>query len=152
MTVAERVHDQRDALTATERRLAEIVLGDPQTVAFGTVAALASAAGTSGASVVRFANHLGHDGFVELQATVQEELADHLRPAVDRIRQPAHDDIVARTLAVEIDNVTASLAAIDRRSLAAAATRLAGHRARVVVLPGSTSFGVGHHLAEQLGL
>lgn len=152
MTVAARVHDQRDALTTTERRLAEIVLADPQTVAFGTVAALARAAATSGASVVRFANHLGYDGFVKLQAAVQEELACHLRPAVERIRQPAHDDVVARTLAVELDNVTASLAAIDRRTLAAAATRLSGQKARVVVLPGSTSFGVGHHLADQLGL
>jgi len=152
MTVAARVQDQRDALTATERRLAEIVLADPQTVAFGTVAALARAAATSGASVVRFANRLGYEGFVELQAAVQEELAGHLRPAVERIRQPAHDDVVARTLAVEIDNVTASLAAIDRRMLSNAATRLAGQRARVVVLPGSTSFGVGHHLADQLGL
>src|SRR5689334_5867475 len=98
MTVADRVHDQRDALTVTERRLAGIVLADPQTVAFGTVAAFARAATTSGASVVRFANRLGYDGFVELQAAVQEELAGHLRPAVERIRQPAHDDIVARTL------------------------------------------------------
>src|SRR5947209_655934 len=113
MTVADRVQHQRDALTATERRLAEIVLADPQTVAFGTVAALARAGSTSGASVVRFANRLGYVGFVELQADVQAELAGHLRPAAERIRQPAHDDIVGRTLAIEIDNVTQSLEAID---------------------------------------
>lgn len=152
MTVAARVQDQRDALTAAERRLAEVVLADPQTVAFGTVASLARAGATSGATVVRFANRLGFVGFVDLQAAVQEELSDHLRPAVERIRQPAHDDVVARTLAIEIDNVTRSLEGIDRRTLANAATRIAGQRARVVVLPGSTSFGVGHHLAEQLGL
>lgn len=152
MTVEVRVQDLRDELTATERKLAEVVLTEPQTVAFGTVASLARAAATSGASVVRFANHLGYDGFVELQAAVQEELVGHLRPAVERIRQPAPDDVVGRTLAVELDNVTTSLEAIDRRTLAAAATRLAGHRARVVVLPGSASFGVGYHLADQLGL
>ncbi|MEY2422907.1 MAG: hypothetical protein QOI95_2974 [Acidimicrobiaceae bacterium] len=152
MTVAVRVQDLSDELTATERKLAEVVLAEPQTVAFGTVASFAEAAGTSGASVVRFANHLGYDGFIELQAAVQEELAGHLRPAVERIRQPAHDDIVGRTLALDLDNVTTSLEAIDRRALAAAATRLAGARARVVVLPGSASYGVGYHLADQLGL
>jgi DNA-binding MurR/RpiR family transcriptional regulator len=152
MTVGARLHDVRDELTATERRLAEIVLDEPQTVAFGTVAAYATAAGTSGASVVRFANHLGYDGFIELQADVQAELSSHLRPAVERIRQPAHDDVVGRTLAVELENVRASLEAIDRRALAAAATRLAAHKARVVVLPGSASYGVGYHLADQLGL
>jgi DNA-binding MurR/RpiR family transcriptional regulator len=152
MTVGVRVQDLRDALTATERRLAEVVLSDPQTVAFGTVASFARAAETSGASVVRFANHLGYDGFIELQAAVQEELAGHLRPAAERIRQPAHDDVVGRTLAVEVENVRSSLEAIDRRMLAAATARLANASARIVVLPGSASFGVGYHLAEQLGL
>ncbi|MEY2459410.1 MAG: hypothetical protein QOG30_1240 [Acidimicrobiaceae bacterium] len=152
MTVEVRVQDRRDELTATERRLAEVVLAEPQTVAFGTVASFARAAETSGASVVRFANHLGYDGFIELQAAVQEELAGHLRPAVERIRQPAHDDLVGRTLAVELENITSSLEAIDRRTLSAATARLANPSARVVVLPGSASFGVGYHLADQLGL
>jgi DNA-binding MurR/RpiR family transcriptional regulator len=152
MTVAVRVQDLRDELTVAERKLAEVVLSEPQTIAFGTVAALALAAGTSGASVVRFANHLGYEGFIELQAAVQEELASHLRPAVERIRQPTHDDVVGRTLAVELDNVSASLDAIDRRVLSAAVTRLAAPQARVIVLPGSASFGVGYHLADQLGL
>jgi DNA-binding MurR/RpiR family transcriptional regulator len=152
MTVGVRVQDLRDELTVAERKLAEVVLGEPQTVAFGTVASLARAAGTSGASVVRFANHLGYEGFIELQAAVQQELAGHLRPAVERIRQPAHDDVVGRTMAVEVDNVVASLEAIDRRMLSAAATRLAAPKARVVVLPGSASYGVGYHLADQLGL
>ena len=152
MTVEVRVQDRRDELTATERRLAEVVLAEPQTVAFGTVASFARAAETSGASVVRFANHLGYDGFIEFQAAVQEELAGHLRPAVERIRQPAHDDLVGRTLAVELENITSSLEAIDRRTLSAATVRLANPGARVVVLPGSASFGVGYHLADQLGL
>ena len=152
MTVDARIQDLRAELTATERKLAEVLLADSQTVAFGTVASLAGAAATSGASVVRFAHHLGYGGFVELQSAVQAELAGHLRPAVERIRQPADDDVVGRALAIELDNVSTSLAAIDRRTLAAAATRLAATRARVVVLPGSASFGVGYHLAEHLGL
>jgi DNA-binding MurR/RpiR family transcriptional regulator len=152
MTVQVRVQDLRDELTTTDRKLAEVVLAAPHTVAFGTVASFARDAGTSGASVVRFANHLGYDGFIELQAAVQQELASHLRPAVERIRQPAHDDVIDRTLALELDNVTTSLEAIDRKVLAAAATRLSGPRAGIVVLPGSASFGVGYHLAEQLGL
>jgi DNA-binding MurR/RpiR family transcriptional regulator len=102
--------------------------------------------------VVRFANRLGYDGFVGLQAAVRVELAGRLRPAVERIRQPAADDVVDQSLQIEVDNVTASLARIDRKVLAAAVNRLAAARARVIVLPGSASFGVGHHLAEHLGL
>jgi DNA-binding MurR/RpiR family transcriptional regulator len=152
MSVRELIQERRGALTATERRLAEVVLTDPQTVAFGTVAAFARTATTSGASVVRFANRLGFDGFVDLQAAVQDELAGHLRPAVERIRQVAADDLLSRAMAVELHNVQTSLGAVDRRALTAAVARLTARRARVVVLPGSASFGVGYHLADQLGL
>jgi DNA-binding MurR/RpiR family transcriptional regulator len=152
MSVGDLIQAHRESLTATERRLAEVVLDDVQTVAFGTVAALARTAGTSGASVVRFANRLGFDGFVELQSAVQQELAGRLRPAVERIREPAADDLLGRAQAVELANVSDSLAAIDRRALATTVTRLSARRARVAVLPGSASFGVGYHLADQLGL
>src|SRR4051794_9181035 len=152
MPVADAIHAQRSSLTTTERRLAEFVLADAESGAFGTVAALARAAGTSGASVVRFAHRLGYDGFVDLQAAVRDELSGRLRPAVERIREPAADDVVEQSLQREVHNVTASLGHIDGRTLAGAVTRLASPRARVIVLPGSASFGVGHHLAEHLGL
>jgi DNA-binding MurR/RpiR family transcriptional regulator len=152
MPVSDLIQEHRALLTTTERKLAEVVLDDAQTVAFGTVAALARAAGTSGASVVRFANRLGFDGFVDLQAAVQQELAGRLRPAVERIREPATDDLLDRALSVEVANVNGSLAAIDRRVLQSAVSRLAARRARISVLPGSSSFGVGYHFAEQLGL
>jgi len=48
--------------------------------------------------------------------------------------------------------VEASLGGLDRGALASTVTRLAARRARVAVLPGSASFGVGYHLADQLGL
>src|SRR2546421_136846 len=80
MPVRELIQEHRDSLTATERRVATVVLDDAQSVAFGTVAA------------------------------------------------------------------------IDRRALASTVTRLSSPRAHVVVLPGSASFGVGYHLAEQLGM
>src|SRR4051794_11526058 len=152
MPVADAIHAQRSSLTTTERRLAEFVLADAESGAFGTVAALARAAGTSGASVVRFANRLGFDGFVGLQAAVRDELTGRLRPAVERIRQPGADNVIDQSLEVEVRNVTVSVGRIDRRALTIAVNRLASPRARVIVLPGSASFGVGHHLAEHLGL
>src|SRR4051794_16384174 len=151
MPVADVIQAQ-PSLTATERRLAEIVMTDSEAVAFGTVAAVARAAETSGASVVRFANRLGFDGFVGLQAAVRDELTGRLRPAVERIRQPGADNVIDQSLEVEVRNVTVSVGRIDRRALTIAVNRLASPRARVIVLPGSASFGVGHHLAEHLGL
>src|SRR5207248_3098152 len=84
MGVVERIMAHADRLTATERKIAEVLASEPQTIAFGTVAQVAQRAGTSGPSVVRLAVKLGYDGFVGLQADVQAELARQLGPARDR--------------------------------------------------------------------
>lgn len=150
-SVAERIAQRSDALTPAERLVAEALLADPQAVAFGTVAALAARAATSGPTVLRLAAKLGFTGFVELQAAVQEELASRLRPAAERIRQRPAPDPIARALEVEIDNVSTTLGAVDRGAFAAAVTRLA-RAGRVGVLSGEATAGVGLLLADALAM
>ena len=87
MTVAETVRAHGGQLTPTERRIATIVLASPQIVGFGTVADLADEADAGAATVVRFANKLGYDGFVGLQHAVRRDLSGQLRPAAERIRE-----------------------------------------------------------------
>ena len=81
MNVIERIMAHAERLTSTERKIAEVLAGEPQAVAFGTVAQVASRAGTSGPSVVRLAVKLEYEGFVDLQADVQAELARQLGAA-----------------------------------------------------------------------
>ena len=138
--------------TPAERRVAEAVLDDPKLVAFGTVAQLASRSGTSGPTVLRFASRLGFDGFVELQAFVREQIADQLRPATERIRERPPSDVLARTLAADLDNVRVTLECIDPAVFAATVDLLSdGHRG-VGVLVGEASLGVGEVLVTQLDL
>jgi DNA-binding MurR/RpiR family transcriptional regulator len=155
--VDERIGASRDELTPAEKRVAEVVLADPQAVAFGTVAQVARRAGTSGATVVRLASRLGFRGFADLQSGVQAELARALRPASERIRQPAADDVLSTTLATELDNVHATLAAVDRADFDTAVELLAGPSAGEVeqhlhVLPGDALHGVAMVLATELGM
>ena len=96
MGVSERIMEHAERLTATERRIAEVIASEPQTIAFGTVALVAKQAGTSGPSVVRLAVKLGYGGFVELQADVQRDVARMIGPARERIR-PAAAERPART-------------------------------------------------------
>ena len=116
MDVAERITDSGTNLTPAERRVADVVLQRPQLVAFGTVAELASEAGSGAATVVRLAAKLGFDGFTSLQDAVQAELAHRLRPAAERIRQPVAADVVGRTMATELDNVQSTLEQADREA------------------------------------
>jgi DNA-binding MurR/RpiR family transcriptional regulator len=151
MQVADRIGSQGAALTTAERRVAEVVLARPQLVAFGTVAELASAAGSGAATVVRLSTKLGYDGFTALQAAVQAELAAQLRPAAERIREPAGADLTTRHQQLEVANVHASLEAVSAETLAAVVDHLADRDARVFVLSGDASRGVALQFVGDLG-
>lgn len=152
MRVAELIESHRDRLTPAERRVADVVLSAPEEVAFGTVAELAGRAATSGASVVRLATKLGLDGFVALQASVQDDLAARLRPAVDRIRRPASADPLVRAAAAETANVATTLEGVDRAAYAATVRALADEARRVWVLSSDASAGVAHQFADNLSM
>lgn len=151
-SIEARIEHHRDVLSPAERQVAEVVLRDPETVAFGTVARVAAAAGTSGATVVRLATRLGFPGFSGLQAAVQAGIGQQLRPAVERIRDDPGTDIVSRTLRFELDNVQRTLAAVDPDAFDTAVDLLASRRRRVVVVAGDAETGVGSMLTTALSL
>lgn len=146
------ISEAANRLTPSERRVAESVMQDPKIVAFGTVAQLAELSGSSGPTVLRFAAKLGFDGFVELQASVQEEIADQLRPATERIRERPPTDVLGRTLAADLDNVRTTLGEVEPEDFRKAVELLADRRRRVFVISSDVSGGAGRSLAGQLDL
>lgn len=150
VTVEQRLESNRDALTATERKIADIVLSSPQVVAFGTVADVAAAAGAGTATVVRFATKLGFEGFVALQRSIQGELSTQLLPAAKRIRQLGDDDLVGRHTAAEEGNVAGTLAGLDAAQLHQVVSLLADDQRPVRVLSGSSSLGVAMQFVHDL--
>lgn len=150
--IAERIGEAAPRLTASERRVAEVVLDDPKIVAFGTVAQLASRSATSGPTVLRFASKLGFQGFADLQAAAQEEIADALRPATERIRERPAADVVSRVLGGDLANLRATFEAIDGAEYRAAIELLSDRQRRVLVLAGEVSRGVGIVFVTQLDL
>jgi DNA-binding MurR/RpiR family transcriptional regulator len=160
MTVSAQIDAHLPALTPAERRVAAVVADDPEAVAFGTVADVARRSGASGATVVRLAAKLGFDGFVDLQASVREELAVRLRPASERIRRPAAGDVLSSALTTEMGNVAATLEAVDRVAFDEAVELLSGgarpvrrgRGGRVFVLSGDASSGVAGLFATELSM
>jgi DNA-binding MurR/RpiR family transcriptional regulator len=148
--VADRIGRASTSLTNAERRVAEVILVNPQLVAFGTVADLAAAAGSGAATVVRLATKLAFEGFSALQASVQQDLAHQLRPAAERIRDPAVHDSLSRHLQLEAGNVQTTLGAIDQVSLADVVEHLADTTRSVYVLSGDASKGVAMQLVGDL--
>jgi DNA-binding MurR/RpiR family transcriptional regulator len=150
--VLDLIADAANRFTPSERRVAEAVMNDPKVVAFGTVAQLAESSMSSGPTVLRFAAKLGFDGFVDLQASVQEEIADQLRPAAQRIRERPLSDVLGRALAADLDNVRATLGEVEPSDFRTAVDLLADRRRRVFVIASEVSGGAGRLLAGQLDL
>ncbi len=151
-SIAARIEEHRAVLSPAERQVAQVVLRDPEAVAFGTVARIATEAGTSGASVVRLATRLGFPGFSGLQAAVQSAIGQQLRPAVERIRAEKGSDVLSRTLRAETDNVQRTLTAVDSTAFAEAVRLIADRRRQVIVVAGDAETGVGAMFATALSL
>jgi DNA-binding MurR/RpiR family transcriptional regulator len=141
-----------DALPASQRRVADLVVDDPESVAFGTLSSVADRAATSAPTVIRFAAHLGFDGFTALRDTVRDEVSQQLRSAVGRVRHPRQGRLVDEALAVERANVERTLTALDDETIDRATTLLADVDRRIWVLPSSQTAGVGSLLADNLGI
>lgn len=150
MEAADRIGRAGAQLTPAERRVAEVVLASPQVVAFGTVADLADQSGSGAATVVRLAGKLGFDGYTELQASIQRDLAMQLRPAAERIREPAAADSIASHLAMELDNIRVTLGSLDQVVLGEVTDHLADPARRVFVMSGDASCGVAAQFVGDL--
>ena len=150
MEVEGRITEAGSTLTTAERRVAEIVLTRPELVAFGTVAELADAAKAGAATVVRLAAKLDFDGFTALQAAVQNELSNQLRPAAVRIREARGGVAVQRHLQRELDNVQTTLLAVSEAEISAAVGRLSDVSRCVLVLTGDASTGVSQQFVGDL--
>ena len=151
-TVAELAAAHHEALTPAERKVAAVIVAQPEMVAFGTVAQIARKAEASGASVVRLASKLGFDGFSQLQDSVQRELSRRLRPASERIREGADRDLVGRAMTAGLDAVHDTLTAVDGAVFDAAVTVLADRARRVLVVSGDAGSGVAILAADQLSM
>jgi DNA-binding MurR/RpiR family transcriptional regulator len=128
-----------------------VVLGSPELVAFGTVAELAEASKAGAATVVRLAAKLGYDGFTALQAAIQHELSNQLRPAAVRIREARGGVAVRGHLQRELENVQTTLLGVDAGTLAQVTSHLANLTHAVLVLTGDASTGVSKQFVGDLG-
>jgi DNA-binding MurR/RpiR family transcriptional regulator len=85
-----------------------------------------------------------------LQASVQQDLANQLRPAAERIRDPAAHDSLNTHLQLELGNVQNTLGEIDQVALADVVEHLADPSRRLFVLSGDASRGVAAQFVGDL--
>jgi DNA-binding MurR/RpiR family transcriptional regulator len=135
--LADRIAAALPQLSKKHQGIAVFVLEQPDLVAFAPASEVGVRTETSAATVVRFCQVLGYDGYQQLQEAIRARLSSQ-RVAMQRLEEqlagPANgQDLLTRVFAMDIYNIerTAIGASGDRLEGAAAAIR-AGRQVLVV--------------------
>ena len=141
------VVDHYDALPQQQKVVADYILAHLQEVPFLSVPELADRSGASEATIVRFAQRIGFDGYADLKehllAGVRERVALPSGAAAELFARVPQDDTLRVVATQEIGNIEGSVNALDRETFGQAATML--FRADHVYAFG---MGISSHLAD----
>lgn len=124
-TVLARLDTLAPSLRESERKIAEYVLAHPPEVVHLSVTELADRTGTSEATVIRFAQRLGYEGYAALKIALALDL--HAGAAVLPGEVTAGDDIVAikrKVIQVSIESLQDTAQLLDDDALARAVEAL----------------------------
>ncbi len=131
-------------LPPQQRLIAEYLLEHLQTAPFLSVPELARRAGTSEATVVRFAQRIGYAGFADLKMDLVDLLQERLGSSDDELPSADEgDDVLDSVGALEIANIRRTIDGLDRSTFGAVADA-------VFTADHTFTFGMGvsAHLAE----
>ncbi len=101
-SLRERVAQRLPVLTPAERRVAEYLRDNAQSIIFATAGEIGTATGTSDATVIRTAKTLGYSGLPHLKQGIGRQIVDATRPSV-RLNQRI--DRAGQETATLIDHV-----------------------------------------------
>jgi DNA-binding MurR/RpiR family transcriptional regulator len=142
LLLPERIRLKHDQLSPGQRAVARFCLGNPQAASELTAMRIAEQVGVSESTVVRFALRLGYDGFPHMQSAIRDSLEDRQPPGPTR--RPGHDeDVVANSLAGDLDALGESIRNLDTRDMSIAVEMLASAQ-QIFVAGFRTSFSLAH--------
>jgi DNA-binding MurR/RpiR family transcriptional regulator len=133
-----------------ESRVLQVVVGDPQLVAFGTMADLVQRAGVGAGTVARLCAKLGLTGFAELQRLAQQQVVASPGSASERIRATDPNDLAGRIAEAEQRNVALTFDQLDRSAMAEAARLAVDLNRHLVVMASDAANGIARQFALDL--
>lgn len=129
----EKVNKTYNTLSPSYRRIADFLLDHPNEAAFMTATQLARRVAVNTATVVRFAQRLGYDGYPELLQDVRSVVRSRL--ATPPVGVPAEDatETAARALNQEAENLRQLLTNLPREEISQVLNALRAARRIFVV-------------------
>ncbi len=142
-------------LGVAEQRLAEYVRGNLHAVAFASARTLATQAGVSPATVVRFFPRLGYASHAEAQKELQDALSGQYEAPRQRLfntEKPAGSSASLRALDQDGQNLAKMAGVLQSAEFAQLLTWLCTAPSRVGVMGGRYSLGPAQLLTSQLAI
>jgi DNA-binding MurR/RpiR family transcriptional regulator len=143
-------------LTLAQKRIAEIIVEDPEFVAFATVDKFAGKLGVSPSTIVRFAYRLGLNGYPELQTRIRDIVRAQMRPGPgqddEQVSETQHlgDGIIAKSLSHDLENLRRTVSRLSLDDLERAVTLLVDAR-WIYVAGGFASDSLAQYVTFALG-
>lgn len=157
-TLRETILEQRSMLPKRIAQVAAYALDNPDEIAFGTTASIAASAGVQPSTLIRFAQHLGFDGFTSLQSVFRERLRERNTTYEERLAALRNEAQNGATNRAMLDGfLAASVRSLDlmaRSVNEATLDRAVGILARaetLYILAKRRSFPVASYLGYALG-
>jgi DNA-binding MurR/RpiR family transcriptional regulator len=154
--VGELVRQRMGALSASERRLAQVLLAFYPVAGLESLTRFAERAGVSPATVTRFITKLGLRGYPEFQESLRQELQERLSSPLARyeLTRPADSNgsMLHDAFATYEHSLRASVDMVSEHDFESVIDLLADPRRRVLSLGGRVSTFLARYLASQLHL
>ena len=126
VTLRQAITSSFSGLTKKQKEVARFVLDGEYFVAFASVAEVAQKVGVSTATVVRFCQTLGYEGYPHLQAAIRQtfsRLTTTVQRLEARLTSPLPEsDLLARVCATDIENIKLTRELVDAETFEAAVT------------------------------
>jgi len=153
----ETILGQREELPKRIAQVAAYALDNPDEIAFGTAASIATSAGVQPSTLIRFAQHLGFDGFTSLQQVFRERLRERTSSYDDRLNALRSGDqgsqnrrILEGFAAASSQSLEMMLRSLDDAALESAVARLAKAET-VYIVARRRSYPIASYIAYAFG-
>ena len=125
------IQENMNTFSKGQKRIAAFILESYDKAAFMTASRLGKKVGVSESTVVRFAAELGHDGYPDMQKSLQKLIRNRLT-SVQRIEvtndRIGDHDILSTVLQSDMEKIRLTLEAVDRDSFELAADAIVSAR------------------------
>jgi len=123
--VIARIHSKMNEFTKRQRYLAEYIINFPEKIGYLSITQLAEASGVSVATIVRFCNRLGYNGYAELgqevQKSIQFELSTFMRFNIERESAKSkgtdQESPFERVVRIEMDSIEQMSNSVNRKDM-----------------------------------